>query len=370
MDIHARQAVPGAVVVLQRAGQADHPLVMRVWPPYDGIEEIQDDQQKEDGHHRGGQGDEHGRHVELGAAGMWVEIQVDRRFLPGESCDGILKDLHRRLADVPGGVEIRLVKEGRAFHTDAQAALPRRLGAGALLFGVSLLYATTATTDLAAMGRYLWEHPGPQAAMLYLGVVLTFVALGVALLSLRAIGEPLGWGFQLQSPGVITALALLFVLTSSSPKGKDLTYTAFRTQVSKGNVAEVTYDNVSAKITGKFVKGDDGKQAEFHTTGLVPFPDADRLVAVWHSAPGINLEMLPQGPATYLTYREEGRTFEEIGLWQNGMVTVTGLSEPERVPALMVTDGTLLKVYAWYDNEMGYACRMVDLACHMETVGI
>ena len=36
----------------------------------------------------------------------------------------------------------------------------------------------------------------------------------------------------------------------------------------------------------------------------------------------------------------------------------------------MVTDGTLLKVYAWYDNEMGYACRMVDLACHMQDVGI
>jgi glyceraldehyde 3-phosphate dehydrogenase len=28
----------------------------------------------------------------------------------------------------------------------------------------------------------------------------------------------------------------------------------------------------------------------------------------------------------------------------------------------MVTDGTLLKVYAWYDNEVGYACRMIDLA--------
>lgn len=36
----------------------------------------------------------------------------------------------------------------------------------------------------------------------------------------------------------------------------------------------------------------------------------------------------------------------------------------------MVTDGTLLKVYAWYDNEMGYACRMVDLACYMESMGI
>ena len=39
-------------------------------------------------------------------------------------------------------------------------------------------------------------------------------------------------------------------------------------------------------------------------------------------------------------------------------------------PSTMVTDGTLLKVYAWYDNEMGYACRMVDLACHMRRVGI
>lgn len=39
-------------------------------------------------------------------------------------------------------------------------------------------------------------------------------------------------------------------------------------------------------------------------------------------------------------------------------------------PSTMVTDGTLLKVYAWYDNEMGYACRMVDLACHMQATGI
>jgi glyceraldehyde 3-phosphate dehydrogenase len=38
-------------------------------------------------------------------------------------------------------------------------------------------------------------------------------------------------------------------------------------------------------------------------------------------------------------------------------------------PSTMVTDGTLLKVYAWYDNEMGYACRMVDLACHILAAG-
>ncbi len=38
-------------------------------------------------------------------------------------------------------------------------------------------------------------------------------------------------------------------------------------------------------------------------------------------------------------------------------------------PSTLVTDGTLLKIYAWYDNEMGYACRMVDLACHMAEAG-
>jgi glyceraldehyde 3-phosphate dehydrogenase len=35
----------------------------------------------------------------------------------------------------------------------------------------------------------------------------------------------------------------------------------------------------------------------------------------------------------------------------------------------LVTDGTMLKVYAWYDNEIAYACRMIDLACHMRDMG-
>jgi glyceraldehyde 3-phosphate dehydrogenase len=39
-------------------------------------------------------------------------------------------------------------------------------------------------------------------------------------------------------------------------------------------------------------------------------------------------------------------------------------------PSTLVTDGTMLKVYAWYDNEMGYACRMVDLACIVRERGV
>ena len=44
------------------------------------------------------------------------------------------------------------------------------------------------------------------------GVVLSFVLLGALLMALRAAGEQLGWGFQLQSPLTVTALAVLFTL--------------------------------------------------------------------------------------------------------------------------------------------------------------
>ncbi|MBE0475095.1 thioredoxin family protein [Rhodoferax sp.] len=44
------------------------------------------------------------------------------------------------------------------------------------------------------------------------GVVLSFVALGALMLALRSAGEQLGWGFQLQSPAVVAALAVLFTV--------------------------------------------------------------------------------------------------------------------------------------------------------------
>lgn len=44
------------------------------------------------------------------------------------------------------------------------------------------------------------------------GVVLSFAALGGLMLALRAAGEQLGWGFQLQSPAVVASLAALFTL--------------------------------------------------------------------------------------------------------------------------------------------------------------
>ena len=44
------------------------------------------------------------------------------------------------------------------------------------------------------------------------GVLLSFLALGTLMLALRGAGEQLGWGFQLQSPAVVAALAVLFTV--------------------------------------------------------------------------------------------------------------------------------------------------------------
>lgn len=44
------------------------------------------------------------------------------------------------------------------------------------------------------------------------GVVLSFLLLGALMLGLRAAGEAVGWGFQLQSPAVVAGLAALFTV--------------------------------------------------------------------------------------------------------------------------------------------------------------
>ncbi len=51
------------------------------------------------------------------------------------------------------------------------------------------------------------------------GVVLSFVALGALMLALRAAGEAIGWGFQLQSPAVVAGLAALFTLIALNLAG-------------------------------------------------------------------------------------------------------------------------------------------------------
>jgi putative ABC transport system permease protein len=75
----------------------------------------------------------------------------------------------------------------------------------------------------------------------------------------------------------------------------------------------------------------------------LPYPRADELVGIWHSAPGVGLSngTANMSPTMYFTYRDEGRVFQNLGVWSSGGVTVTSQSEPEQVRSLFVTQGVL-----------------------------
>ena len=73
----------------------------------------------------------------------------------------------------------------------------------------------------------------------------------------------------------------------------------------------------------------------------LPYPHPEELVGVWLTAPGVNIPEVPLGPAYYFVFREQNRSFQDLGLYASDSVTVTGRAEPEKVPAVLVTDGTL-----------------------------
>src|SRR5262249_32914723 len=73
----------------------------------------------------------------------------------------------------------------------------------------------------------------------------------------------------------------------------------------------------------------------------LPYPAPDRLVAIDHRAPGVNLERAGAAPFLYFTYREQAKSFEQIGIWQRGTVSVTGLAEPEEIPTIDLSAGVL-----------------------------
>ena len=58
-----------------------------------------------------------------------------------------------------------------------------------------------------------------QGIVFTAGVLVSFLALAAIMLSLRSAGAQLGWGFQLQSPWVVTLLAVLFFVLALNLSG-------------------------------------------------------------------------------------------------------------------------------------------------------
>jgi predicted permease len=71
----------------------------------------------------------------------------------------------------------------------------------------------------------------------------------------------------------------------------------------------------------------------------LPFDDAERLVSISHAAPGRGLDDVGQCAAWHLTYEDENRVFEEVGMYSSGSVAVTGVGDPASLRALFATSG-------------------------------
>lgn len=114
-----------------------------------------------------------------------------------------------------------------------------------------------------------------------LGVVASFLVLAAVLFSLRALGESIGWGFQLQNPGFVLVLGLIFFLfglnlmgvfeVGSSLVGAD-TKVANRKDLAGSFGVGVLAAVVGAPCVGPFVGGVSGVALQANTlTGLLIF---------------------------------------------------------------------------------------------------
>jgi thiol:disulfide interchange protein len=162
----------------------------------------------------------------------------------------------------PAGITIEVargaLREAAAAPIEGVLAVTERLDGGTVRHGFSVTASPTAvgaagSTSLASLLRALAlalagglvlnlmpcvlpvlsikalglvQHAGERAATLRrhglaytAGVLVSFAAVAGVLLALRAAGERLGWGFQLQSPAFVTLLAWLFFTLALSLSG-------------------------------------------------------------------------------------------------------------------------------------------------------
>lgn len=96
---------------------------------------------------------------------------------------------------------------------------------GAFLGGMLLNFMPCVFPVLAIKLLGITQHSGNQRTMrlsawaFSVGVLISFLLLGGLMLALRAAGSQMGWGFQLQSPWVVGALAFLFVVIGLNLSG-------------------------------------------------------------------------------------------------------------------------------------------------------
>jgi thiol:disulfide interchange protein DsbD len=139
--------------------------------------------------------------------------------------DGLLVIARDRQSAALALAVTRAVQSGHSRAPEPPLTFPVALGL-ALLGGLILNLMPCVFPVLAIKALSLSAQGGANArvrvahGLAYTGGVLGFfAALGILLLSLRAGGTAVGWGFQLQSPAFVALMAYLFFLLGLSLAG-------------------------------------------------------------------------------------------------------------------------------------------------------
>jgi predicted permease len=71
----------------------------------------------------------------------------------------------------------------------------------------------------------------------------------------------------------------------------------------------------------------------------LPYPEPERIMAVSHTAPGLDMERLELSDGTYFVYDRDNKSLESLGIFWEGSATLAGGGEPLRVGASGTTAG-------------------------------
>lgn len=147
-------------------------------------------------------------------AGVRLEVPVDGAWPAAAQRSEVPEALKQALAQIPPAAQIQPPPAaGAAGGIGLWAALLGALTGGLILNLMPCVFPVLAIKVMAFARHADDRRAHRQAGLAYTaGVLLSFLALGGLLLALRAAGEQLGWGFQLQNPVVVAGLAMLFTV--------------------------------------------------------------------------------------------------------------------------------------------------------------
>jgi thiol:disulfide interchange protein DsbD len=153
---------------------------------------------------------------EINENGQWVRRALEINADPGEALAGT----NDRAAEISSESPLAQIEGAGDVQPSASApaltplallgALGLALLAGLILNIMPCVLPVLSVKALSFAHGALTGQARRQGVLYLAGVLVTFLALAGVLIALRAGGEALGWGFQLQAPWVIAGLALLF----------------------------------------------------------------------------------------------------------------------------------------------------------------